>query len=233
MSQQIQQAQLAQSQLYTSQQQHQLEAYSRNATLTQLVRTADYMSRVLSGSAISFAFMGGFALNLRGSTRETHDVDIAVGCNMLTLLQTLTPLDRVLRPAGPVSGVMRIFINLEGTIAQNKLVEVDLILRSSLGAPDEPATSLDTVPYNQRTYPVVNVSHAISSKLAACFDRADLKDYADIVFLVQRFPQEIFFFRTSLNASHRQNFVTAYIHNNQGPANANKVRRVKHVLGVV
>ena len=38
--------------------------------------------------------MGGLSLRLRGSTQGTHDVDIAVGCNINGLLEVIHPLER-------------------------------------------------------------------------------------------------------------------------------------------
>lgn len=38
--------------------------------------------------------MGGLSLRLRGSTRGTQDVDIAVGCDMNGLLEVIRPLER-------------------------------------------------------------------------------------------------------------------------------------------
>ena len=33
--------------------------------------------------------MGGFSMLLRGSSRDTHDVDVAVGCDMGQLIQAI------------------------------------------------------------------------------------------------------------------------------------------------
>jgi len=93
--------------------------------------------------------MGGFSLKMRGSQRNTYDVDVAIGCEMVQLIEALKTQPRsvkllwrtmelsrpsVLRPSGPVSGVMRIFIRTggqhnPGLNLDEVLTEVDKILR--------------------------------------------------------------------------------------------------------
>ena len=59
-------------------------------TSPELASAADYSIQVLQVNRIPFALMGGFSMKLRGSRRTTHDVDIAVGCNMLRLKSVMT-----------------------------------------------------------------------------------------------------------------------------------------------
>ena len=58
-----------------------------------LLAAADYITEVLVQNQVSYALMGGLSLRLRGSTRGTQDVDIAVGCNMNRLLEVIRPLE--------------------------------------------------------------------------------------------------------------------------------------------
>jgi hypothetical protein len=80
----------------------------------------------------------------------------------------------------------------------------------------------------QKQFPVIDILHAMASKLNAYYSRQGPNDYADIRFLIQAFPEQVFAIRTQLNVTHRQYYVTYYAQNS--PENA--VRRVKHVLGV-
>jgi hypothetical protein len=81
---------------------------------------------------------------MRGSQRNTYDVDVAIGCEMVQLIQPRSvkllwctmELSRlsVLRPSGPVSGVMRVFVRTggqhnPGLNLDEVLTEVDIILR--------------------------------------------------------------------------------------------------------
>jgi hypothetical protein len=49
---------------------------------------------MFQANGIPYAFMGGFALKLRGSTRDTYDVDVAVGCTMQRLIEVLSAQPR-------------------------------------------------------------------------------------------------------------------------------------------
>ena len=67
---------------------------SRSASENHLFSAADYVVRVLTSNQITYAIMGGFSLRLRGSTRPTYDIDIAVGGTMLTLMQVVSAQTR-------------------------------------------------------------------------------------------------------------------------------------------
>ncbi|KAF2828479.1 hypothetical protein CC86DRAFT_241231, partial [Ophiobolus disseminans] len=222
---------------YTHQQLQALMNAANFASSSQLVAAAELMSQVFQANSIPYAFMGGFALKLRGSTRDTHDVDVAVGCTMQRLIEVLSGQSRVRRPAGPTSGVMRVFVLVGGQMnpgIPELWVAVDIILRGtcSLGAPDHLQNSSEVVAFNtntgQKQLPVINILNAMASKLNAYYSRQAPNDYDDILFLIGTYPQQIFAIRTQLNATHRQYFVTSFSQHNA----QNAIRRVKHVLGV-
>lgn len=75
---------------YSPEQQHALVAAANRAVTSQLFAAADLMSRVFQVNAVPYAFMGGFALKLRGSIRDTQDVDVAVGCTMQRAIDVLS-----------------------------------------------------------------------------------------------------------------------------------------------
>lgn len=61
-----------------------------------LFAAADYVTRMLMVNQISYTLIvGGGSLRLRGSSRGTHDVDIAVGCDMNRLLEVIRPQTRL------------------------------------------------------------------------------------------------------------------------------------------
>lgn len=65
-------------------------AQSKTATNNHLVAAADYITRLFEANEVPFAIMGGFSMNIRGSIRETYDVDVAVGCDMNKLLAVVS-----------------------------------------------------------------------------------------------------------------------------------------------
>jgi hypothetical protein len=77
----------------------------------------------------------------------------------------------------------------------------------------------------------------MNSKLGAFFARGggnpESNDYEDIIFLVNNYMEPIYNIRSQLNATHRQEFVNVYAKANQGPQNMGKVKKIKHVLGIV
>lgn len=80
----------------------------------------------------------------------------------------------------------------------------------------------------QKQLPVVDILNAMASKFNAYHSRQEDKDHRDILFLVTKYPEEVFAFRIQRNATHRQYFVASFTQRNP----QNTVRRIKHVLGV-
>jgi hypothetical protein len=74
---------------YTPQEMENYEKLSRKATEDHMVDAADHIVQVLERNGINYAIMGGFSLRIRGSNRDTFDVDLAVGANMLELRTAL------------------------------------------------------------------------------------------------------------------------------------------------
>ncbi|KAK0118402.1 hypothetical protein ONS95_012691 [Cadophora gregata] len=224
---------------YNVYQSHPLAAAAYEASELHLHAAALYVTTLLDTHGIPNALMGGFSMYLRGSTRVTHDIDVAVGCDMQTLLQALSTDKRVVRPLGPVSGVMRVFVGVGGEhepSISSLHVSVDLILQGSLGAPLDPSASSDLISHvspitNTATqYRIINVPAIMSAKLNAFFGRASQNDYQDIIFLLTKYPQEIYDCRAQLNQEHRQAFVEQYLARGAGQG---KLKAAKHILGIV
>jgi len=79
---------------YTYQETANLTAQSQSAGPNHLTAAADYITQLFQTEGIPHALMGGFSLQLRGSPRNTFDVDIAVGCDMGQLIAVLSSQDR-------------------------------------------------------------------------------------------------------------------------------------------
>lgn len=73
---------------YTNEEGRLLTQSAKHARIAHLWCALEFMERLLRGKGVSYAVMGGLALNIRGSRRDTHDVDIAADCDMLTVRQT-------------------------------------------------------------------------------------------------------------------------------------------------
>lgn len=67
----------------------QLARAGDDASVLQLFCALDFVAALLQAKGLTYAVLGGFAFTLRGSRRETHDVDIAVACDMRTLREAL------------------------------------------------------------------------------------------------------------------------------------------------
>lgn len=104
----------------------------------------------------------------------------------------------------------------------------------SLGAPLDPTSSSELITYpsptNQGTtqYRILNVSAIASAKLNAFFSRASQNDYEDIIFLLMKYPQEIYDCRAQLKQEHRQAFIEQYAARGAGQG---KLKATKHILG--
>ncbi|RDL37584.1 uncharacterized protein BP5553_05017 [Venustampulla echinocandica] len=214
-------------------------------TVAHLCSAADFLARVFEVNNVPFAFMGGYSLWLRGSNRHTNDIDLTVGCDMNHLINIIKSQQRILRPQGPVSGTIRLFVRTGGVIENQGLpdlfTEADVMLSGTLGAPDDPQTAFEIVtreaPIGERSWPVLNISTLMSSKLGAFFGRGQgsphSKDYIDIMFLANKYREAVYAIRTQLNATHKQHVVNTYIQASKGTGNEKKVKAIKYIFGCV
>ena len=62
-----------------------LEEKAADANPENFVAARGYISRLLNRNSIKWALMGGYSLSLRGSSRRTFDIDVAVQATMLTM----------------------------------------------------------------------------------------------------------------------------------------------------
>ncbi|PMD64203.1 uncharacterized protein K444DRAFT_714034, partial [Hyaloscypha bicolor E] len=127
-----------------------LAANSHQTELSHLILAADHITGIFQTGGISYALIGGFSLQLRGSPPNTFDVHVAVGSSMRQLIELFILHPHVLCPLGPVSGVMRIWVRTGGDHNPGQGIReldvgVDIILPGgSLGAPDNPQKPLKT-----------------------------------------------------------------------------------------
>ena len=79
---------------YTPDQGERMTQSSRHPSRIELCYALEFMTELIQAKGLAYAVTGGLALNLRGSRRETHDVDMVVACNMLTLRQACIGVER-------------------------------------------------------------------------------------------------------------------------------------------
>lgn len=72
----------------------QLYQASRRPSPEHLGLAADFLFSLFDRHSIRFAFLGGWAVYLRGGTRRTEDVDLSVDMSMDGLTAILMPEDR-------------------------------------------------------------------------------------------------------------------------------------------
>lgn len=74
---------------YNAEQGFQLSALAHEARIGNLIAAADHIIEIFQAFGIPYSLMGGFSLNMRGSQRNTYDVDVAIGCEMVQLIEAL------------------------------------------------------------------------------------------------------------------------------------------------
>ncbi|KAK4208564.1 hypothetical protein QBC37DRAFT_405166 [Rhypophila decipiens] len=220
---------------YTDQEGRDLAEKGGNATVQQLVLALDVIVGLFEDQGVTCAVMGGLALNFRGSTRDTHDVDITAACDMRTLRQACLSHPRLKVPIGPGSGVMRVFVHVGpkyGESVAEKWVQVDIILRGSLGAPDDLHGTTETVStktqQGPKEYVVIDLLRHFQSKLGAFFARNGKSDFEDLVFMCNTYFEQIAVFRGQLSFAQREHFVRQFIAQTgiRGRARAVKLKRL-------
>ncbi|KAE8151181.1 hypothetical protein BDV25DRAFT_139079 [Aspergillus avenaceus] len=207
-----------------------------------LFAAADYVTSLLMEYGIPYILMGGLSLRFRGSSRATHDVDIAVYCNMNRLLSVIRPQARIRRPIGPTNGVTRVFVtvDLDDQRPTQQIVGVDFILRGMhrtglLGAPDDPSVASESLTAevfgSRREFMLLDIRSILIAKLSAFYARTFENDYQDLVFLGERMGARVYAIRQQLNEEQRRIFIDEYIRRND--PNEDRIQYMKHVYGIV
>ncbi|KAK8101376.1 hypothetical protein PG999_011750 [Apiospora kogelbergensis] len=134
---------------------------------------------------------------------------------------------------------MRVFVEVGPAYGENvphQWVQVDIILRGCLGAPEDLTGTTEIINVNTtaglKRYIVIDIFHHFQGKLAALFGRNSTPDYLDLVFMCNMYFQQIAGFRARLSFPQREHFIRHYAAENRDPARANLIKRMKHVLGV-
>ncbi|KAH8745934.1 hypothetical protein BGZ57DRAFT_836685 [Hyaloscypha finlandica] len=193
---------------------------SREPQINELGLAARFLIQVFEYYRIPFAFFGGWAMYMRGSPRQTQDVDIAVGTTMEYLKAILLQCSRLSVPAIHGQTSIQIFVHTGGqfdTGYRAYAVSADIIINGNLNTPPNIPTGTELItPRGQQTplghnqIRVINIFFQVHSKLDAFNTRRATgiqgNDYQDLEWLVKHHANEIWYCRNALNYAHRSLF---------------------------
>ncbi|KAI2825402.1 hypothetical protein CBS147321_1050 [Aspergillus niger] len=151
---------------------YELENNAVNATAKQLAKAASYLEKAFRG--FKTAWFGGFALRLRGSRRETHDLDF------LVLVPSVVEARAVLAKYSwailafyetPGGIQERMFIDID---ERGQVVGVDIIISGAIGTPNlSESESHESIPPSFPTpqgsrVKVIHITWQVETKLTTC-----------------------------------------------------------------
>ncbi|KAI9732271.1 MAG: hypothetical protein M1818_007590 [Claussenomyces sp. TS43310] len=215
-----------------------LYAESRDPPKANLGLAARYLCDLFATSGIEAAFMGGWAMNLRGNARGTNDVDLTVRCTMPPLMRILRAQARLFVPEIYGSTAVQVFVRTGGRWepAYDEVnISVDIIINGNLGTPQRfprGTQVINPTRTTQGTGPVtvLNIRYQMSTKLQAFFDRRSENDYLDIEFLVMQHGRAIWEVYDYFEAAHCEAFVASFAARHPGDADSLGV--IRQTLGL-
>ncbi|PGG97166.1 hypothetical protein AJ79_09303 [Helicocarpus griseus UAMH5409] len=155
-------------------------------------------------------------MNLRGSRRETHDLDFLVLTNSLIEIRAVL---------SQYSWAILAFYELTGNVQERMFIDigedgqvvgVDIIRSGELGTPDlGEAESYETIPSSLETpqgdsVNVIHITWQVETKLAAWFGRRKESDFQDVAWLLLNYGDEIKEWSQFLEKDARETFYAVY-----------------------
>ncbi|KAG5798775.1 hypothetical protein H9Q69_002183 [Fusarium xylarioides] len=172
-----------------------LERNAVQADDTQMAKAASMLQGAFDGQA-HYAWFGGWALKLRGSSRETKDLDLLVLANDVRQVRAiLSPHSWAILAYYEIMGSKqeRMFVD----IGENgQVVGVDIVLSGQLGTPvlgEEDSLELITPDFETpqgSQVPVIPLTWQVEGKLRAWMSRKKQSDYFDLKFLFRKYGRE-------------------------------------------
>ncbi|KAJ5274593.1 hypothetical protein N7497_005196 [Penicillium chrysogenum] len=209
-----------------------LEINAARASEDQLAKAASYLEQAFSG--MKTAWFGGWALKLRGSRRETHDLDFLVlVSSVVEVRAVLAQYSWAILAFYEIGGVQeRMFIDIG---ERGQLVGVDIILSGAIGTPDlrelasreSISPSFQTPQGNQVN--VIHITWQVETKLTAWFSRRKNSDFLDLEFLLTAYRGEIAKWSQFLDKNMRETLYAVY---SSGEKNKTKCEAVKKTLSL-
>ncbi|KAH8907489.1 hypothetical protein BR93DRAFT_877746 [Coniochaeta sp. PMI_546] len=204
---------------------------------------ARYIVSLFRRHGIPFAFLGGWAIYLRGGLRTNQDVDVTVAGNMDGLKAIMLQEQRLCIPQTHEDTTIKVFVHTGGNWDPRApdvtlfTVSMDIIIGGHWGMPpDLPNGTEELRPVPSTTQgcqavPVIDLYCQITSKLSTHYIRRDINggsDYTDLEFLVRRYPAEISIMRHYLDVEHKRAFFTDFAAEND----LNSTRFLSRTLGL-
>ncbi|CAI7646168.1 unnamed protein product [Penicillium pancosmium] len=196
---------------------------SNTADLLHLGLAARFIAGLFETNQVTYAFIGGWAVYLRGGRRRTQDIDITVATSMDHLKQVLTAQSRIHYPVTHGRTSVQIFIDtgrsFDGEFPQvpDLAVSMDIVISGNLGTPSDLQSSREPInPYRPTPLgsPVLVLSlfFQIYAKLNAYSRRGDQrsKDFFDLEFLFTQYAAQVPTFRDYYDVEQRRYFWTQY-----------------------
>lgn len=198
---------------------------SRNPPIANLGLAAAYMISLFRRHKITFAFMGGWAVFLRGGQRSTQDIDLTVAGSMDDVKAIMLQEQRLCIPQIHGATAIQVFAWTGGSWdpdspnAGQFAVSIDIIIGGNLGTPpDLPNGTEQLCPVHSTTQgrqavPVIDLYYQVTTKLSAHYVRRlndETKDFIDLSFLVSQYPDQIYYMRDYFNADQKWAFYTDF-----------------------
>ncbi|CAJ0552149.1 Ff.00g061280.m01.CDS01 [Fusarium sp. VM40] len=191
-----------------------LERNANRATSEQLAKAASYLEYAFSGQF--YSWFGGWALRLRGSRRETRDLDLLVlARDVRDIRVTLAPYDWAILSYYEMTGSIqeRMFVDIG---QDGQLVGVDIVLSGRLDTPvlnEEESSELITPSFSTpqgEQVPVICLPWQVEGKLKTWMARKKESDFQDLAFLLQKYESSIKGWSEYLPQQGRREFYDVY-----------------------
>ncbi|KAJ5281667.1 hypothetical protein N7478_007039 [Penicillium angulare] len=196
---------------------------SNTADLLHLGLAARFVAALFESNQVTYAFIGGWAVYLRGGRRRTQDIDITVATSMDHLKQILTVQPRIHFPAIHGRTSVQIFIDTGRSVdgefphVPDLAVSMDIVISGNLGTPEDLQSSREPINPHRPTplgspVLVLGLVFQIYAKLDAFSRRGeqDSKDFQDLEFLLTQYALQIPAFRDCFDLEQRQYFWVQY-----------------------
>ncbi|EPS28780.1 hypothetical protein POX_f07858 [Penicillium oxalicum] len=196
---------------------------SNTADLLQLGLAARFIASLLEAHQITYAFIGGWAVYLRGGRRRTQDIDITVATTMDHLKHILIAQSRIHFPLTHGRTSVQVFIDTGRSVdgefphVPDLAVSMDIVISGHLGTPEDLQSSREPINPRRPTplgspVLVLGLVFQIYAKLDAFFHRGEQgsKDFLDLEFLFTQYAADIPTFREYYDLEQRRYFWTQY-----------------------
>ncbi|KAJ5569807.1 uncharacterized protein N7459_009237 [Penicillium hispanicum] len=216
---------------------------SNTADLLHLGLAARFVAMLFESSQVTYAFIGGWAVYLRGGRRRTQDIDITVATTMDHLKQVLIAQPRIHFPAIHGRTSVQIFIDTGRSVdgefpdVPDLAVSMDIVISGNLGTPEDLQSSREPIDPHRPTplgspVLVLGLVFQIFAKLEAFSRRGeqDSKDFLDLEFLFTQYAAQIPTFRDVYYIDQRRYFWMQYA--SKYVAFPDQVENMRSLLGL-